>query len=363
MRTFWATMAVGLLALGSLHADLNQPMFCGQIATGYRQENFRWGFKGLESSSSSSSDSDFNGGTVGSNITGLFNGSSSSSDDDDAIFVQKWKTVRIAETTAYFSYVTCNNYYARINGGYGHIMHGQVKSKSFTNLLKPHQLTAEINGDGGSGQVMDFEACVGYQFSSNGGRFICTPVLGYSWHNQGYKMKDAEQEFNRLDVPSRLGKIDRLRFSYRPHWYGPFFGMEFMTLVENPCFVVYGYCEWHWSDKFRSKGRWKFHDHVFHDSFDAGFLDHAIGHGVYGYLGLDYRIGCGWYMGVVGYYRHFIAHHGRHKMTHLFTDIPTTRQNFGSIPVLGSDAETHLKNVQWVSWSAAFAVTYRYYDP
>ena len=360
MRIFWASLAVGILALGSLRAEFNHPIFCGEIASGYRQDSLTWGFHRQEGSSSSSTKSKIN--TTGTNLSSIFNGSVSSS-NDDLLFHQDWKTIRIAETTCNFSYTTCNNYYARINGGYGHIMHGEVNSKAFTNLLDPQELTAKIHADGRYGEVMDYEGCVGYQFTSNGRRVVATPVIGYSWHSQCLKMKHATQEYNALDIPARVGKIDRLNFSYKPHWYGMFAGLDFMVMVENPCFVVYGFCEWHWSDKYRAKGKWHLRDHVFHDAFDAHFEDHAIGHGLYGSLGINYRIGCGWYLGIVGYYRHFQAHHGRHDMKKLFSDIPTSRQNFGTIPVLGSDTQTHLQRVNWVSWSAAISVDYRYYDP
>lgn len=340
MRKIWASLAASLLAVLPVQAEFNHPIWCSQITGGYRQDHFTWGFRDPNSSSSSSSSR------------------SSSSDDEDFLFHQKIESIRIWEVTGWASYATCNNYYWRVNGGYGHIYEGHSTCESHTDMIHRHNKTSIISSDCKNGYVYDVEAAVGYQVTSNGRRFVGTPVLGYAWHDQVFKFSDAHQKVDRIDAIPFKGRIPHFNYNYRPRWYGPFVGFDFMVSVEVPCLILYGNAEWHWSGKYRASGKWRFDD-----LFVNNWRDKAISHGVIGNLGLSYYLGDGWYIGVVGYYRHLQAHKGRHKQGAVTNNLPLIAQGFGSMPTLGSDDDTKMNHVSWVSWSAAVTIDFRCFDP
>lgn len=320
-----------LLALLSTYAPramavFTMPMSNFEFSGGYRHDNLEW------------------------NIAGK-------NDDPDELWVQKFSDLQLWQVGGAYTYTTCNNYYIRFSGDYAQIQSGNSRAKGYNDNEKEY---TNIKGKANSGRAYDIEACVGYTFISNGRRFIGTPVFGWAWQYQYLRMHNAEQLLNKprrlndndnLPVDGLLGEIHGLKVKYDPRWFGPFVGLDWMVLM-NPCFVVYGRAEWHFSEQYRANGSWNLSDREL-----LNFSHHSNGHGLYLTLGGNYRLGNGWFVGVEGEYRNFQAGSGRHTTNKIDETLPNDLI-FGRMPYV---KKSDFNRAKWNSYSIEFTIAYRYW--
>lgn len=345
MRTFWIWFTASIISINALHAEFNRPITSLEVAGGYRHDNFHWSINhdidldGKSSSCSSSSDS-----------------SSSSSSDciNLPLYRVYWEDLQIYEFSARASYTGCNNYYIRINGDYGRIFDGKNRNSANTDFLDPGQETSRIRG-GAKGHVADLEGGVGYSFTSNWRRCIITPIVGWSYHEQHFGLKNPKQVINYVDVPPLLGDIPGLSFKYKPRWYGFWAGADFLVSVETPCVLLFGSGEYHWT-QYHASGDWNFND-----NFIQRYSHRSDGRGFTGHIGFNYRIARCWYLGVVGYYRNWQASKGKHRTKFLLNDLDNPDQAFGTMPEIPVGQHGHIRRVRWNSWSASVTLAYRYW--
>ena len=363
MRNVWISLGLALGFASYAGAEFAQPAFNGEITGGYRKDNFSWSMSGTHNS-------------------------------PEELWEMDWNDLEILESTARFSYTSCNNYTTRINGGYGIIRSGQCKARAnakhkhfhrvgedsssssssssrnrggaiddpafntLDNTGRPlrdhHGLYSRINGDAKNGHVIDVQGGFGYQVTSNGRRFVATPMVGYAFRELRLDLRKAKQLVNRIDVPIVLGDIPDLNFRYKPRVQGFWVGLDFEVMVEVPCVILFGSVEYHW-DQYRATGNWRLGD-----QFSTSFKDKTSGTGMIAYLGANYRLGSGWYIGVIGYYRNWHGERGKHSTKSTTNTLANPNQVFGTIPVTGSG--THLNRIKWNSWSAAITLTYRIWD-
>lgn len=345
MRKLWMGIigtVLGFLANLPLEAgEFWNPMFNAEVTAGYRQDNFSWAMSGLHNF-------------------------------PNELWRMNWKGIQIFEVTSQLSYTSCNNYYIRANGGWGTIGGASVTARgrgtnirdtSFTSSSDSsdsssshHNPFSRIHGNSKDGSVWDGSACVGYQWMSNYRRFIFTPVIGYSYHALNYQMSDARQVFNSVDFPVLLGPIHGLHVNYHPRIQGPFVGFDINTILEMPCVLLFGTVEFHW-DKYRANGRWNLHD-----NFVNSWHDSTSGKGLWVNLGFNYRFGCNWYLGVIGSYRNWHGRKGRHVTRSLKNNLEDPDQVFGTMPAFPPGEHTHLKRIQWNSWSVAATLDFRFWE-
>lgn len=94
-----------------------------------------------------------------------------------------------------------------------------------------------------------------------------TPLAGYGWDRQLYKMSDGNQT-----IPD-TGAFGGLESEYMADWFGPFLGME--TEWQKARHLVRLRGEYHWYD-YRGKGTWNLRDDF---SQDPSFRHSADGDG------------------------------------------------------------------------------------
>lgn len=335
---------LGFLLLGCYPmeaAEFWNPMFNAEITTGYRQDNFSWNMSGLH-------------------------------DTPDQLWTMYWKGLQIYEVATKLSYTSCNNYYIRGNGNWGGIYCGSVTARGLgqdvtgtsitsssttsSDSRSHHDNFSRIHGDGDNGSVWDGGGAVGYQWMSNGRRFVITPVIGYAFHALNLEMHNARQVVNTIDFPLLLGRIPDLNVRYRPRIQGPFVGFDFITIVEMPCVLLFGTFEFEW-DRYRAQGKWNFQD-----QFIQSWRDSTRGKGMYVNLGFNYRMGCNWYLGIIGTYRNWHGREGRHVPISLTNTLAEPDQIFGTMPAFPPREHLHCKRIQWSSWSVVATLDFRFWD-
>jgi Protochlamydia outer membrane protein len=340
MRSNIAFGLLGMCLLGNLFAEFEQPIVNYEIASGYRHDNFRWQMRGINQI-------------------------------PNELWKMNWKTIRMAEITGTFSWVTCSNYYVRITADWATTYQGQVRSSGYRQNDEKDEYS-RIKGDADSGHATDFAGGLGYQFTSNGRRVIATPIIGWAYHSQKFSMSHAEQEINKPlhhhhrhhhhrhhrhhHDHGRLGKIPNLNASYNPHWHGPWIGVDVAAEVDVPCTILFGSLEYHWSQQYRARGRWRLGD-----DFLNTFRHHTNGRGVVGRLGLNVRVCGNWWFGVLANYRNFGASKGKHRSNTIYK-WPRNSKNkvFGRFPIIPKTKHTRLHAIRWNSWSVSACVDYRY---
>ena len=107
----------------------------------------------------------------------------------------KWKHLNSVQVEGYGSYVSCRNYAIRVSGNYGEIYHGRNTDTDF--LGNDETIPFSIsNNNAGKGRLYDVDAGVGYRVTSTCGRFVATPLAGWSYHGQDLHLYDGEQVFD-----------------------------------------------------------------------------------------------------------------------------------------------------------------------
>lgn len=340
VRTIFAFLLLGFHQAEG--AEFWNPMFNAELTMGYRTDNFSWSMSGLH-------------------------------DTPDQLWTMYWKGLQIYEITTQLSYTSCNNYYIRGNGGYGKIYCGHVtargmlqdrrgtsvtssSSSSSSDSRSDHNVFSRIHGDADHGHVWDGKGAVGYQWMSNYRRVVVTPVIGYAYHALSLELHNARQVVNTIDFPILLGKIPNLHSTYKPKIQGPFVGFDFIAIVEMPCVLLFGTFEFEW-DEYKARGHWNLNDQFVHS-----WRDRTRGKGIYVNLGFNYRMGCNWYLGVIGTYRNWHGREGRHVSTSLKNTLEEPDQIFGTMPGFPPRENINVKRIQWSSWSVAATLDFRFWD-
>lgn len=324
MKKFILALSLGLLSSTSLmaawcdsdsavdgcHSSHWPSAFNFEAGVGYRQDKFKWSL-------------------------------SAGSEDDNVLLSQlRWKDLRIVQVDASASYVSCTNYAIRISGDYGHIYHGRNSDHDFIDLGGSEEVPFSISeNNAGKGNVADLEGGIGYRVTSTCGRFVATPLIGYSYHQQHLHMYDGRQVLS-LFSPTDVGPIAGLNSTYNTRWFGPWIGIDFTSHVEQ-CAYLFGSFEWHILS-YRAEGRWNLRTDI------GPFHQKAHGFGFIATLGANWEIWDNWSIGVMTTYRNFKTRHGSDR-TRVID------------PLLGEfTAETHFNGAKWHAFSFSGLVAYRF---
>lgn len=244
-----------------------------------------------------------------------------------------WKKLRIAQVGGYASYVSCRNYAIKLAAEYGQIYHGHVVDADYAGNGKT-ELWSLSRNNAGKGHVYDLYAAAGYRATSTCGRFIGTPLIGYSQHAQYLNLYDGHQ------ICPENFRFPGLHSTYTTKWYGPWIGMDFEAKVET-CAFIFGSVQWHML-AYRGHGRWNLRP-------DLGRFQHkAYGYGYMATLGGKWEIWSNWAIGVTGTYRMFRTKHGREHCD--FND-----PDEGIIPI-----KVRFNGAQWHSYSVSGIIAWRF---
>lgn len=251
----------------------------------------------------------------------------------------RWSELNSIEFSAYGSYVSCRNYAIRAWGSYGHIYSGENKDSDFFSTQCRKELISRSVNDAGKGYVYDAEIGVGYRVTSTCGRFIGTPLIGYSDHAQHLHIYGGKQVFSRFGLQP-LGHFEGLNSRYKTRWFGPWAGLEFTAQVEK-CAYVFGSFEWHLLS-YRGTGCWNLRPDL------GAFLHKAHGFGYLTAWGAKWEICNRWSIGAMFAYRNFKTRDGQ-EHTRLFD------------PVFGRRRMREKFNgAHWHTWSIGGLIAWRF---
>jgi hypothetical protein len=332
MRNFNAWLAAGCIWSGSLfgvccpnwtyYPEYEQPSFALDMGLGYRQDNLRWSIAGRCGHPSTLSSA-------------------------------RWSELQSLQGYGELRYVSCHNYYTRISGAYGDIQKGENTDSAYRCGGRRGEIL-RLEADAGRGYVADLAAGFGYQWTSNGGRCIISPLAGYSYHRQRLHVFDGEITVNRLN-PLDMGSDSGINSTYSTRWQGPWIGVDAAVLVE--CNVtLFGTVEYHWA-QYRAVGEWNFpldpltnilSDHIYHRS---------NGNGIVMTLGANYNYCCNWSFGVIGMYQNWHTGHGKHRTTAMVEEFDPL---IGGPVLVRQHVHLRLHAVRWNSWGAVGEFTYRW---
>lgn len=209
-----------------------------------------------------------------------------------------------------------------------------------SDFLYNHRLLefSRSNNDASDGDMRDLSAGVGVRYplvkgehTSNGERkdLHSTFLVGYSYHEQNFVMKDGNQT-----IPA-TGAFPGLHSSYETQWHGPWMGMKFDGEYEK--WRGFTRLEYHWADYY-AEANWNLRSDFQHPK---SYEHETRGTGMVFALGGGYWLQPWWSVDL------------SYQLTQWDTEIGVDRTFFSN----GTVGETRLNEVQWESYSVNLAST------
>lgn len=172
-------------------------------------------------------------------------------------------------------------YHLRGMLGWGSIFSGDNQDSDYAGDNRTLEFSRS-NNNADDGDVFDFSAAAGLQFSSSDATFQLTPLVGYSYHEQNLEMTDGLQTVSDQAIANDffgpgvvvlppLGPFPGLDSSYDTEWYGPWLGVE-MTYQVSERLKLLGNIEYHWYD-FEGTANWNLRDDLAHPVSFEHFSD------------------------------------------------------------------------------------------
>ena len=189
------------------------------------------------------------------------------------------------------------------------------------------------------GDLWDISIGLAYDTRLFNDRFIVSPAVGYSYHDQNLQITRGVQT-----IPP-LGPFPGLRSSYDPTWYGPWVGAEFLynstgKSAPKPGYEAFIGIEYHFAD-FEAQADWNLRADLAHP---VSFRQNADGSGWVLRGGFNYLFNPRWSVNLIGKYQKWETSAGSHRF--FFYD--------------GSSYEARLNGVNWDSFSLSAGITCRF---
>jgi hypothetical protein len=220
----------------------------------------------------------------------------------------KWSDLEIYQTMLAVRVVTCDRFYFRAKGDYGHVYRGHHKDQEILKRKCKRDIKLfSASGRSDNGNVWDASLGVGYFMRFLGDRATLAPIAGYQHSEQHLRVSHLNVKINKIDFI--LGPLAGLHSKYRAQWYGAWAGMD-GTLQMTCNWGLYGSAEFHWP-RFRGRGHWNLR----HD-FEHGFRQRSDGYGQIYFVGLNYDLTHYWKLGVTYNYQKWYTGDGKQKEFH-----------------------------------------------
>lgn len=196
--------------------------------------------------------------------------------------------------------------------------------------------------------VADLSIAIGYPFYFCDCTASLSPVIGYSYATQSYKVDRNFRTF--FTPPTTPGNTPGISDEdedgtdhYVQSWYGPFIGLDF-TYSADCCLSFYGQFEYHWAQFTGKRDSFIGIDPIddYHHTTDKA-------HGAIVRLGINYLFCDCWYAGINATYQDWRAH----KSSDLGNEL--AEDGFAA-PVIGGRSDDMRCQAKVHSFSAGIAV-------
>lgn len=241
----------------------------------------------------------------------------------------RWRDVYIGQILAQAKYVNCYNFYFRGYADYGRIHHGRQRDSDFIDDFEFSRSHSKVK----KGEVWDLSGGIGYMF-----RFLCqratiTPIVGYSYHVQHFRMKDLVVTIDEID--NFVGPVSGLRSHFNSKFKGWWGGAD-ITLYMTCDWWLMVSGEFHWG-RYRGTGHWNLRTDFLRD-----FRQHSDCFGQVWTVGTNWDFAKNWYLTFFGRYQAW--HQVKHGVDHVF--------------LASGDVRSRLKAVKWHSMCYSAGVGY-----
>jgi hypothetical protein len=268
------------------------------------------------------------------NIAGDINGN-----NPNVLSELTWDDVEIYQLKFQGSVVWPNIIAFRGYATYGWIFNGDNQDSDYLGDNRTFEFSRSNNSTDNDG-VLDASLAVGYPFRF--GQAVIgtlTPLLGYSYHEQNFKITDGYQT-----IPN-TGPFPGLDSSYDTEWYGPWIGFDLRFKAREKTtfahrFETYFTYEYHWPN-YHAKADWNLRDDFAHPK---SFEHDADGNG--------WKIGTGFNL---WFHRNWAL-----NFNYDYQDWSTDSGNDKVFFADGSTAKTKLNEVNWTSCALSLGVTLRF---
>lgn len=254
-------------ATAAAPVDDNKPILQYQraefyAATGYRQDDLDWSISGI-------------------------------SGTPNILSELEWQDIKIATlnvgSTLYFQ----PNWLLNFDFTYGHIFSGENQDSDYRANNRSLEFSRS-NNSADEGITLDASIHAAYRWLASGStrkQVYLIPKIGFSYHNQFFKMTTGEQtlstvapEFG-ITTPFPLGRFSGLDSNYDATWYGPWLGLESEFAI-NEKFTLGINFEYHYA-YFEATANWNLRSDFAHPE---SFTQEAEGYGLVSNIHGKYRL-------------------------------------------------------------------------
>jgi len=233
--------------------------------------------------------------------------------------------------------------------GLGKIIDGQNRDSDYAGDDRTLEFSRSTNS-ADSGGVLDLSGGAGLRFSSQDRRWVLSPMVGFSYHEQNLRMTGGYQEISEQLIaddffdPDRLlppvGPFqEQLNSSYDAKWWGPWIGLE-LTFEPRDSWSIRGDFEFHFTE-YEGKANWNLRQDLAHP---VSFRHWADGYGLAYGLELARKLKDGWSCGLTTRYQDWQTDAG---IDNIYLDD-------------GTISATRLNEVNWTSFALMLDLTRRF---
>lgn len=231
------------------------------------------------------------------------------------------------------------SFYLRGLAGYGWIVDGENQDSDFEGNDRTLEFSRS-NNDAGDGEVLDASIGAGPSLRFGDGRWIVSPLLGWSYHEQNLTITDGVQVIQTKN-PALIGPIFGLDSTYETQWWGPWLGLDLEGRAARRLRLT-GTFEYHWPD-YEAVANWNLRSDLAHPKSREHIAKN--GEGIVLALAADYSLSRRWSVKLVVDYQDWQMRNGVERIF------------FAS----GTIAEDPLNEVNWESFSVNLGVNFRFF--
>ena len=255
-----------------------------------------------------------------------------------------WDDLSIFQLTTDFRADFRRKFHLRSALAYGRILSGQSGQSDYLGDDRSNEFS-RVEAGSGDGHTLDASIGFGYRYTFSKDRIGLTPLIGYAYNAQHYKMNAGFQTVSDFGFPAPLGPIAGLDNTYTTHWRGPWIGLEveFKTRLapgaatELRTAIGLAY---HRAD-YAAEGDWNLHTTP---GQPTGFDHDADGSGLDATARVEWMFKNHWGIDFGFVYRSW--HAGNGTETAFFSD--------------GSSITRRLNDVNWLSYTLNVGLKYRF---